>query len=220
LYAKPLESADSALLTRAPSALHIVAKRQGSKLENRQLIARAAMAAALWHFAPEPKPRISYVASDVHGPDRTPDAELVRSLLTDRFHVPASSLLLRTRANCTFLEVRRVRALSRAAGLEHILALTHAYHARRVQRYFNEVMDGVTVLPVDFEGIDGVLRASVQPVLFHEVRKLVERARPDPLDLARESVVEWLLSGFHSLDPRGRLERRLADLLRTESRRG
>jgi len=201
-----------------PSGIHIVGKRQGSKPENSQLVARTAMAAALWHLIPEPKPRISYVASDVHGPDHESDAGFVRSALVSRFEVPEGRLLVRPRTNCTFLEVRRVRALSRAYDLGRIVALTHSYHARRTQMYFDEVLDGVTVMPVDLQGLTSVLKKSLKASLFHEVSMLIERSRPNQWDLAREKVVEWLLSRLHRLDPHGRIERRLAARLRPASR--
>jgi len=196
------------------SAIHIVAKRQGSKRENRQLVARVAMAAALWHYAPNPKPWVTYVASDVHGPDCAPDSELVRSLLTGRFEVPPACQLLRSKANCTFLEVRWVRALARARGFRRIVALTHSYHVARAQRYFDEALPGVTVLPVDLRGLALTFRSPGQPKFYREIPLLVRQAQPGLPDLLRELVVEGLLRGLHALDPRGGLERRMADRVR------
>lgn len=193
-----------------------MAKRQGSKQENLQLAARVATAAVLWHHTPGPKPSISYVANDVHGPEQIPDATVVRSLLMERFRVPEESLLIRIKANCTLLEVRVVRALSRihSLGPGRIVALTHIYHAGRAQCYFNEVLPRVSVIPVEPNLLAHVANRYGATDLITEVTELVEQAGPDRMDLARERAVEWLLNRIHVLDPRGRVERGLAHILR------
>ena len=196
------------------SHIHVVAKRQGSKKENLQLAARVATAAVLWHCAPGPKPIISYVANDVHGPEKKPDAHVVRRLLTERFRVPEDRLYIRIKANCTLLEVRKVCALNKIHGPGRIAALTHTYHAGRAQRYFNEVLPNVSVLSVGPDLLDHISNRYGRTGFFHEAIDMVKKARPDRRDLARERVVEWMLNRIHTLDPRGRLERSLADRLR------
>ena len=194
--------------------IHIMAKRQGSKKGNRQLAARVATAAVLWHCAPGSKPTISYVANDVHGPEKKPDAHVVRRLLAERFRVPEDALHIRIKANCTLLEVRMVRTLSRVHGLGRIAALTHMYHAGRAQRYFNEVLPNVSVFPVVPELLNHASNRFGKPVFFHEALDIVRKAPPDRMDLAREHLVECTLNRIHTLDPRGLLERSLADRLR------
>jgi hypothetical protein len=113
---------------QTPSAIFTMGKRQGTKKENKQLWGRVAMAAALWYSAPQPKPYIIFTASDVHGPQRMPDVQAVKQLLVEKFEIPLEFLILRRRANCTVLEVRQARVLSRAYGLTQIFVLTHLYH--------------------------------------------------------------------------------------------
>ena len=131
-----------------PSAIMIMGKRQGTKKENKQLWGRVAMAAALWYSAPDPKPHIVFVASDVHGRDKTPDSTIVKSMLIQRFSIPADYLVIRERSNCTLIEVRAMRAVARAYHLTHVFLLTHLYHAPRAQRYADEVLPNGAVIPV------------------------------------------------------------------------
>src|SRR5262245_25453381 len=82
-----------------PAGILIMGKRQGTKKENKQLRGRTAMAAALWYSAPQPKPYLVFVASDIHGRNRTPDAEMVKYLLTQEFSIPADFVVLRQKTN-------------------------------------------------------------------------------------------------------------------------
>ena len=84
---KPLE------WPQQPSGILIMGKRKGTKKENKQLWARTALAAALWYSAPQPKPYLLFVAQDVHGPECKPDAQVVKSLLTQKFGIPADFLI-------------------------------------------------------------------------------------------------------------------------------
>lgn len=197
-----------------PSAILIMGKRQGTKKENKQLWGRAAMAAALWYSAPNPKPYLIFVASDVHGPKLTPDASVVKSMLVDRFHVPADFVITRQQTNCTLLEVRAARVLRRAYGLAHVFALTHLYHAARAQRYLNEILPDASVIPVHLDILDEIQFPMEATVLWLEIRALIKDSQPGRLDTLREYIVEWLLNQAHTFDPRGRYERRLARLLR------
>jgi hypothetical protein len=135
-------------------------------------------------------------------------------LLTGRFGIPEDSLLLREKSNCTLLEVRMVRALARTHGFDQILALTHPYHARRAQRYFEEVLPDVCVVPVSLESLARLSPPLPPNELLDKVRPMIETSEPNKWQLAREHVVEGLLNRIHLLDPRGRLERRLARILR------
>src|SRR5262245_35273803 len=101
LISTPEESLD---WPQEPAGILIMGKRQGTKRENKQLLGRVAMAAALWYSAPQPKPYLVFVASDVHGPNRTPDAEVVKYLLIQEFEIPADFVILRQKTNCTLLE--------------------------------------------------------------------------------------------------------------------
>ena len=76
-----------------PSAILIMGKRQGTKKENKQLWGRVGLAAALWYSAPEPKPYLLFVASDVHGPARTPDAKVVKRMLVEDFGISADFVI-------------------------------------------------------------------------------------------------------------------------------
>ena len=136
-----------------PSAIFILGKRQGTKKENKQLWGRVAMAAALWHSAPRPKPYIIFVAADVHGPQRTPDVEIVRHLLVEKFEIPLDFLILRQRANCTLVEVRQGRVLQsgiRGAKLAYLAAVRERLADARGR--LGEVVPGVDYGP---DGIDG-----------------------------------------------------------------
>lgn len=197
-----------------PSALLIMGKRQGTKKENKQLWGRAAMAAALWYSAPPPKPYLIFVASDVHGPKLTPDAQVVRKLLIERFQIPADFVIIRQLTNCTLLEVRMARVLRRVHGLAHIFALTHLYHAARAQRYLNEVLSDASVIPVHLDILDEIQFPLESTALWLDIRALIKESQPGRLDNLREYLVEWLLNQAHTLDRRGRFERRLARWLR------
>lgn len=197
-----------------PCGILIMGKRQGTKKENKQLLGRIAMSAALWYSAPQPKPYLLFVASDIHGPSRTPDAEVVKSQLINEFGIPADFIILRRKTNCTLLEVRTARVLSRAYNLANIFAVTHLYHAPRTQRYISEVLPEAFVIPVHPE----ILREVNFPVeaadLLTKIEVIVQDSLPTSLDLTREYIIEWFLNLAHTLDQRGRLERYLAGFLR------
>lgn len=197
-----------------PSAILIMGKRQGSKKENKQLWGRVAMAAALWYSAPVPKPYLIFVASDVHGPQLTPDAHIVRTMLVERFKIPPRFVVTRQMTNCTLLEVRAMRTLKRIFRVSHVFAVTHLYHAARAQRYLNEVVSEASVIPVHPEILAEIGFPDEARAFYDELRQLIEDSQPGRPDVWREHVVEWLLNQAHTLDPRGRLERRLARLLR------
>jgi len=197
-----------------PSAIMILGKRQGTKKENKQLRGRVALAAALWHSAPRPKPYLVFLASDVHGPARTPDAQVVKSILVDRFEIPADYLILRQRAHCTLLEVRTARALSRVYKPAQIFALTHLYHAPRAQRYFNEARLNAAVIPVHPAILAEITFPLEYADLLAEIQAIIVNSQPKSLDLVREHLIEWLLGLAHTIDRRGRFERHLARLLR------
>jgi len=201
-----------------PSAILIMGKRQGSKREHHQLRGRVAMAAALWFSAPSPKPYLAFVAADVHGPQRTPDAELVKSMLTRQFGLPPDYLILRRRSNCTLIEVRAMRALSRAYRLTHVFVVTHLYHAARTQNYFDEVMPNAAVIPVHSDILEEITFPEEYVDLLPWMRHLIINSQPDFLDVMRETLIEWILARAHARDPRGRLERRLARIIRPETR--
>lgn len=202
-----------------PSAILIMGKRQGTKKENKQLWGRVAMAVALWYSAPEPKPYLLFVASDIHSPSKTPDAMLVKSILLKQFGIPADYLILRQVSNCTLLEVRTVRVLKRIYRLSHIFATTHLYHAARAQRYFNEVLPDASVIPVHPAILDEISFPANYPELLNELRSMIEDSLPGRFDSIREYVIEWFLNQAHTLDQRGRFERRLARFLRPRSYR-
>lgn len=197
-----------------PSGILIMGKRQGTKKENQQLQGRTAMAAALWHSAPRPKPYILFVASDIHGPQKTPDAQIVKAILIQQFHIPPDYLILRQKTNCTLLEVRAAQAISRAYKLTAIFALTHLYHAPRAQRYFDEVLPETAVIPAHPDILNEIVFPLEAIDLFSEIQTLIQISQPGKLDMLREQAIEWVLNHAHTLDPRGRVERRLAKLLR------
>jgi len=192
-------------------------KRQGTKKENKQLRGRVALAAALWYSAPEPKPYLLFVASDVHGPDRTPDARLVKTVLTQEFGISADFVMLRPVSNCTLIEVRATRALSRSYRLTHVFAVTHLYHAPRAQRYFNEALPNASVIPVHPAILTEINFPPEYDRLLPEIQALVEASQPHKLDLLREQAIEMVLNLAHTFDRRGRFERWLARLLRPRS---
>jgi hypothetical protein len=189
-------------------------KRQGTKRENKQLWGRVALAAALWYSAPHPKPYLIFVASDVHGPKLTPDAQVVKMMLLERFHIPGDYIITRQVTNCTLLEVRMARVLRRIYGLAHIFALTHLYHAARAQRYLDEVLPDASVIPVHPAILDEIQFPLETAALWLDIRASVQESQPGWLDNLREYIIEWLLNQAHTLDRRGRYERRLARLLR------
>ena len=201
----------------APSGILIMGKRQGTKKDNKQLWGRTALAAALWYSAPQPKPYLIFAASDIHGPHRSPDAEAVKTLLMKRFEVPGDYIITRQKSNCTLLEVRAAQVLSRTYKLANIFAITHLYHAPRSQRYFDEVMPNAAVIPVHPEILDEVTFPLDSPDLLDEIRKMVEASMPSRVDLVREHAIEWLLNQAHRLDRKGRVERKLAKMLRPKA---
>ena len=216
---KPTIEEDELRWPTTPSAILIMGKRQGTKKTNKQLWGRIALAAALWYSAPHPKPYIAFVASDVHGPANTPDTEIVKRLLTDKFDIPADYLILRQKSNCTLIEVRVVRTLVRAYRLTHIFMVTHLYHAPRTQKYSDEVLSNASVIPVHPDILTEITFPEEHEDLLPEITRLIEESQPGWLDLIRETLVEWLLSLAHKGDSRGRIERGLARRLRRAPRR-
>jgi len=197
-----------------PSAIMIMGKRQGTKKENKQLLGRIALAAALWYSAPEPKPYLVFVASDVHGPARTPDHTVVKAELMQRYGIPSDYLIIREHSNCTLVEVRAMRTIARRYQLTHIFLLTHLYHAPRAQRYADEVLPNAAVIPVHPAILDEITFPLADEDLLPEIEAMIKTSLPSRLDVIREAGIEWLLNQAHTLDPRGRFERRLARLLR------
>ena len=202
-----------------PSGILIMGKRQGTKKENKQLWGRVAMAAALWYSAPQPKPYLLFVALDTHGPQHTPDADVVKSMLIEQFGIPADFIILRQKSNCTILEVRAVKVLSRVYGLSNIFAVTHLYHAPRTQRYMNEVRLNASVIPAHPAVLDEIAFPEEPGDLLDQIQTLIIDSLPTRLDLMREHIIEFLLNHAHTLDSRGRFERRLAKILRPRAYR-
>jgi len=199
---------------QTPSAIFIMGKRQGTKKENKQLWGRVAMAAALWHSAPQPKPYIIFTASDVHGPQRRPDVVVVKQLLVEKFEIPLEFLIVRRRANCTMLEVRQARVLSRAYRLSQIFVLTHLYHAPRTQRYFNEVLSSADVIPIHPDILAEINFPPEYADLWPQLETTIKDSLPHKLDIFREHIIEILLGLAHTIDRRGWFERWLAHVLR------
>jgi uncharacterized SAM-binding protein YcdF (DUF218 family) len=197
-----------------PSGILIMGKRQGTKKANKQLVGRIAMAAALWYSAPQPKPYLLFLAADIHGPLHTADAEVVKSMLVHNFGVPADFIVVRQKTNCTLLEVRALRVISRVYGLAQMFAVTHLYHAPRTQRYISEVLPEAYVIPVHPDILNEITFPVEAEALFKKVKTTIEESLPTPLDLVREHIIEWLLGWAHTLDSRGRIERYLAKILR------
>jgi hypothetical protein len=197
-----------------PSALLLMGKRQGTKQENKQLWGRAALAAALWYSAPAPKPTLMFVAADVHGPANTPDFQVVKELLVNRFGISADFVMLRPRSNCTLVEVRMARALCRANGITHLFALTHLYHAPRAQRYLNEILPNAAVIPVHPAILAEISFPPEHADLLPQITQMVRDSLPHRVDRLREHFIETALNLAHTVDPRGRFERSLARLLR------
>lgn len=215
-----LQDASEPAWSPIPAAILIMGKRQGTKKENKQLWGRVAMAALLWHSAPIPRPYLVFVASDVHGPHLTPDAEVVKRMLLEQFHIPADFVITRQRTNCTLLEVRSMKAIKRAYHISHVFALTHLYHAARAQRYLNEVLhEDASVIPVHPEILVEINISPDITDLYPELHRLIADSQPGRWDNLREYGVEWLLSLAHTIDRRGHFERRLARLLRPGSYR-
>ena len=209
-----LPNKDELTWPQTPSAIFIMGKRQGTKKENKQLWGRVAMAAALWYSAPYPKPYIIFAASDVHGPQRISDVVVVKQLLVEKFEIPFEFLILRHRTNCTVLEIRQARVLSRVYGLTQIFVLTHLYHAPRVQRYFNEVLSYADVIPVHPEILAEINFPEEYTDLLPELELTINDSIPTRLDAFREYLIEMFLVLAHTLDRRGRFERWLAHVLR------
>ena len=175
--------------------------------------------AALWYSAPVPKPYIAFVASDVHGPAKTPDAIIVKSMLINQFKIPADFLIMRQKSNCTLLEVRTIRALARVYRLTHIFLITHLYHAPRAQRYTDEVWPNGSVIPVHADILAEVTFPETYDDLLSEMIAFIQASQPGWFDLIRETLIEWMLNQAHTLDHRGRLERKLARILRPTANR-
>ncbi|MFN8453057.1 MAG: ElyC/SanA/YdcF family protein [Anaerolineae bacterium] len=215
-----LQDASEPAWSPIPAAILIMGKRQGTKKENKQLWGRVAMAVLLRYSAPVPRPYVVFVASDVHGPRLTPDAEIVKRMLIEQFHIPADFVITRQRTNCTLLEVRSMKAIKRAYHISHVFALTHLYHAARAQRYLNEVLHGdASVIPVHPEILAEINIPDEIADLYPELQRLIATSQPGRWDNLREHGVEWLLNLAHTLDRRGRFERHLARLLRPGSYR-
>ena len=199
----------------ARAAVAIFGKSQGTKPRNLQLHARVGMAAAIWHASPEPRPVILYVPADHAGPERTPDAAVVRELLTGRYGVPEADVITRRVSNCTYREVRGLRDLCAELGTAELTAVTHPYHAARTARYLAEVLPGPSrVTAVTVPELARLRLPEESARRFRDLPDLIERSRPRGADALREALVEASMTLLHAVDRRGRLECRLADLLR------
>lgn len=199
----------------APTALAIFGKSQGTNPENLQLLARIGFAAALWHAASPPRPAIFYVPADVGGPDRRPDTHTVRAMLTGRYRVPEELVVTRRISNCTFREVRGLVDLCGETGTASLTAVTHAYHARRTARYLEEVLPGrFRVAAVTLPALAALRIPDASAALFADLAGIVSRSVPRGADAIREAVVEAAMTALHAVDRSGRIERRLADLVR------
>lgn len=210
--ATPLATAPYRRAAPGRPAVAILGKVQRIVRDPSQLDARVATAAALWHSASE-KPWILYVASDVHGPEQTPDGLGVRRRLVDDLGVDRDDVVYRPWSNCTVVEARALRVLARALSLGAITALTHPYHAPRARRILSAALPRVEVVAVRPESV----AALALPGL--DLGELVARSMPNRADRAREAAVEAVLGVVGAIDPRGRLERRLARAVRTAAPR-
>lgn len=190
-------------------AIVILGKARGRKPESTQLLARAAAATALWHVARE-RPFVLMVARDA--PDGTPDAARVAARL-EALGVPRERILARAWSNCTMIEARAVRVLVRRYGLAPVTVITHPYHRRRAERLFREVLPDVRVVALR----PSVIRALAVPPQLDFVVNEVAGSMPRGFDLARETLVEAVLSALHRVDRRGKFERWLADQVRPQA---
>lgn len=210
----PPRNGERRIPSTTPAALAIFGKSQGTKPENLQLLARVGFAAALWHAARDPRPAILYVPADF-GPDRFPDALTVRRLLTERYRIPESSIHTRRVSNCTYREVRGLRDLCSETGIDRLTGVTHAYHAARTARYLDEVLPGRTrVAPVTVPALAALPVPEAVGPLFADLPDCVLRSEPRGADALREAFVEAAMNALHAVDRGGRLECRLADLMR------
>lgn len=191
------------------AAIVILGKAQGRKSENRQLLARVSAAALLWHAAEPPRPSVVMVARDEV--DGVPDVDRAAAVLQG-LGVPSEFVLTRPWSNCTLIEVRAVRVLARARGWRTLTLLTHPYHRARAQRLLDEVLPGSSVEAVA-PGFAGGSDPSAD--LRSVVDQRIAASMPRGLDLARELLVESILSALHVVDPRGRIERGLARRVRS-----
>ncbi len=184
----------------------ILGKARGRKKESLQLLARAGVAALLWHRAPAPRPLTLIVSRDA--PEATPDAFRAAARLRE-LGVPADFVVARAWSNCTLIEARAVRVLARVHGLGALTVLTHPYHAERAQKIFDEVLVDARVTAVKpslVRGLADVSTAHDAPRVLRDV----EGSMPRGFDLMREQLVESVLSGLHRVDSRGCVERLLA----------
>jgi uncharacterized SAM-binding protein YcdF (DUF218 family) len=187
-------------------AIAILGKSRGTQRENRQLGARLALGAALWHAAREPAPFVLYVAEH--------DVPEVRSTLMGRWGIPQERLITRRVSNCTFIEVRALRDLCAELGAAGLVAVTHPYHAARTHAYLREVLPGAVVVPAHERALERVELPPAQVERFAALPALLRISQPDALDAARERLVEATLRMIHALDRSGTLERVLADVAR------
>jgi uncharacterized SAM-binding protein YcdF (DUF218 family) len=185
-------------------AIAILGKNRGTKRENRELDARIALAAALWH-ADGGRPFLMYVAGH--------DLPAVRDALL-RYGISADRLLLRRMSNCTWIEVRAFRDLCRDVGAIRLLAVTHPYHARRTRDYLREVGLDAEVIPVREDAAAALVLPAVESARFADLADVLRCSRPGPFDAFREAVVEGTLTAIHAVDPGGNVERALANLVR------
>jgi len=197
-----------------PTGILIMGKRQGTKKENLQLWGRTALAAALWYSAPQPKPYLIFVAADIHGPDNIPDGLAVKKLLTQTYGISADFVILRPVSNCTLIEVRAVRVLTKFYGLSQIFAVTHLYHAPRAQRYLDEIVPNAAVIPVHPDILETINFPAEYKIQWETIEKAVQDSMPGKLDALREHLIESVLNIAHTIDRRGKFERWLARRLR------
>jgi hypothetical protein len=198
----------------ADAGILIHGKQQGTKAANHELHGRVALAAGLWHAARRPTLPIFFVAADTHGPTRVHDGTIVGNLLTQRYRVPTGVVHVRRWSLCTLVEVRAMRALARIHGIGRVLAITHPYHTRRAAAYFAQIGLAAEMLPVHPATLAGLTFPTELAETWREIHDAVVRSLPRRLDLVRERAVEAALTLLHRVDARGKVERRLAAMVR------
>ncbi len=199
-------------------ALIIQGKRLASApIAGSELAARTAVAAWLYHS--RLADHLVCVEGDINRPHHPAGSLVAAELLRREYGVPPEAIIARAWADCTRVEVRAIRVLTRHHGWRRLAALTSTYHARRVRDLYAQVGLDVAVVVCDGACLEPLVPFADPRFYAERVAPALRASRLSPVRLAEEHCKEALLLTLTHLDRRGVLERWLARRLRHSPQR-
>jgi len=172
-----------------------------------ELQARVAFAACLMLHAPQNV--ILATAGGAYLPDTdVPVAQIVKQKAM-QWGVPEDRIVTQNESNNTIREVKVIQDLLIKYKKKNPVIISHGYHLRRTQIYFQEIGLNVQILACSTNVLNQIL-----PDCVSEMHDVIARGQISNFNTIKEYFVETVLSAIHLINPSGRLECWLADSLR------